>query len=342
MLLIFQILNNISVDNTKDINSVKTITSMSMSENVRSKKTSKTSKTASKVIGSRSGDETSKPRTTSVLSFMKEVKSIQPSGRTRIEKESPKIVKKPKAVSPVPKRREAVPFKAVTDEELIPKELDILERCRRFFSADIKYINEMLSIINGESEISIRVIDWFVSNYSKKENTIYRIKVNGTERLFNVNSDYKNQLAGYSKLYFDPFCRKKKVIYRYRTENLDKPIIFSTSIGQLNFFQWAIKNKVIYYVQKHLKKIDRDMKETTRLNKEKKLSETIESEESEEEEDHEPDETLCSSKSINRIVIGSDKKPKKKRAKTRRHQLSQSPYDKGIRVTSTSIVIDFD
>lgn len=281
-----------------------------------------------------------KPKATSVLAIIEEAKK----GReTTKEKENRPVRSIRESVKPrTTTRGESIPFKTATDEELAPKELDILERCRRFFSADIKYIREMLSIINGESPISIRVIDWFVSNYSKKQNTIYRIKINGAEKLFNVNSDYKNQLGGYSKLYFDPFCRKKKVVYRYRAEDLTKPIIFATSVGQLNFFQWAIRNKVIFYVHKHLSEIDQDMKETTRLNREKKLSETIESDESEEEAEHEPDQSLCSTDTLNKIVIGSTKKPKKKRAKTRRHQLSQSPYDKGIRVTTTPIVIDFD
>ena len=31
----------------------------------------------------------------------------------------------------------------------------------------------MLNIINGESPISLRIVDWFVTNYSKKFNTSY-------------------------------------------------------------------------------------------------------------------------------------------------------------------------
>lgn len=336
-----------------------------MSERVRSKTTSKKSKGTDEkelVRKSKKADPVDqvipkKPKATSVLAIIEDAKKHTKSRReSKVESPEPVTAKRDEVspvkglrgtrqrdeISSVKKVTKDTSFKTATEEDLAPKELDILERCRRFFSADLKYISEMLSIINGESSISIRVIDWFVSNYSKKQNTIYRIKINGTEKLFNVNSDYKNQLGGYSKLYFDPFCRKKKVVYRYRSETLSKPIIFATSVGQLNFFQWAIRNKVIFYVQKHLDEIDQDMKVTTRLNREKKLTESIESDESEEEADHEPDQTLCSTDTLNKIVIGSDKKPKKKRAKTRRHQLSQSPYDKGIRVTTTPIVIDFD
>ena len=49
-------------------------------------------------------------------------------------------------------------------------------------------------------------------------------------------------------------------------------INFYSSIGQLNFFQWAIRNKVIKYVHLHLKEIEYDMKETSKKNKEKKMN----------------------------------------------------------------------
>ena len=29
-------------------------------------------------------------------------------------------------------------------------------------------LNKMLNIINGESSISLRIVDWFVTNYAKK------------------------------------------------------------------------------------------------------------------------------------------------------------------------------
>ncbi len=129
----------------------------------------------------------------------------------------------------------------------------------------------MLKIIEGKSNISIRVLDWFVANYSKKNNTSYKINLNGKCLDFNVNIEYKNQLNAYSKQYFDPFCRKKKVVYGYRSTDGSEIINFISSIGQLNFFQWAIRNKIIWYVKRNLIKIEKDMKETSKLNKEKKL-----------------------------------------------------------------------
>lgn len=240
-------------------------------------------------------------------------------------------------------------FKSASNEKFTSKEKDILEKNKVFFSADRKYIEAMLEIINGESDISIRVLDWFVANYSKKNNTMYKIKINGTISFFNVNIEYKNQLNGYSKDYFDPFCRKKKVIYRYKNNDGQKNIIFVSSIGQLNFFQWAIRNKVIKYVQLHLNEIECDMKQTSKENKQKKLVELSESKNRTSTEiiitvSDKPDPVICSSDKINSLnVVHFKKSPGNNTdsSKGKRQQLSKSVYDYGIKKSNIPIKLDF-
>lgn len=217
-------------------------------------------------------------------------------------------------------------FKPVNDEKFTIKDRDILEKNRRFFASNRKYLDTMLEIIQGESEISIRILDYFVSNYSRKNSTFYCIKVNGRQSYFHVNNEYKNQLNGYSKRYFDSFCRKKskKVIYSYQDEtNKKNKIIFLTSIGQLNFFQWALRNKVIVYVERHLSEIENDMKEFIRQNKIKKANRKTESEDSDSEDlevsaKDEIDTTICSSDSINSLRIHSTKSSKRKNSGSKR------------------------
>ena len=36
-------------------------------------------------------------------------------------------------------------------------------------------MDKMLRIINGESKISLRIIDWFATNYAKKNYTVYQL-----------------------------------------------------------------------------------------------------------------------------------------------------------------------
>jgi hypothetical protein len=142
-------------------------------------------------------------------------------------------------------------------------------------------LNTILPIINGDSKISLRVIDWFVTNYSKKNNISYLINeqgkmVDNIENLkrykeFVVYIDYKLQLKGYQKKQFDPFCRRSRINFYYKQNTF-----FVTTVGQLNFFRWAIKNSVIDYITSNLKKIESDMntcyKAIYNVNKSKKSS----------------------------------------------------------------------
>lgn len=120
-------------------------------------------------------------------------------------------------------------------------------------------IEIILPIINGKSKISLRVIDWFVTNYSKKNNINYYIQKNikngeKINKQFIVYLNYKSQLKAYSKKQFDPFCRRERISFYYSS---DKELI--TTVGQLNFFRWAIENNIISYIQKNLKEIETDM-----------------------------------------------------------------------------------
>jgi hypothetical protein len=117
-------------------------------------------------------------------------------------------------------------------------------------------IYRVLPIITSNSNISIRVLDWFVTNYSKKFNIIYKldnIDANG-DRFFNVYLQYKCQLKSYKKKLFDPFCRKQRIAFHY---DLNKCVV--TTVGQLNFFKWAISYGVLSYVEKNLQAITNDM-----------------------------------------------------------------------------------
>lgn len=109
--------------------------------------------------------------------------------------------------------------------------------------------SKMLNIINGNSTISLRIIDWFTTNYSKKYFITY---INNNKR-FNVYNDYKLQLKAYSKKRFDPFCRWDRISIPYNKVEI------LTTIGQLNFFKWAIENNIIEYIENNIKDIEDDM-----------------------------------------------------------------------------------
>jgi len=126
----------------------------------------------------------------------------------------------------------------------------LLTNLKKFYSCDDN-LPKMLSIINGESSISLRIVDWFSTNYSKKNFTLYILK-NGTR--FKVYNDYKLKLRAYSKKRFDPFCRWDRITIPYQDNTS-----IQTTIGQLNFFKWALENEVIDYIEKNYKMIEDDM-----------------------------------------------------------------------------------
>lgn len=142
---------------------------------------------------------------------------------------------------------------------------ELLMDCLMDFYKNKENLNKMISIINGETKISLRIVDWFVTNYAKKYYTIYDITTNDTfnddnapdgENIyrFKVYNDYKLKLKAYSKKRFDPFCRWERTMVP-----LDDNKYIETTIGQLNFFKWAIENNVIDFINQNYYEIDADM-----------------------------------------------------------------------------------
>lgn len=130
----------------------------------------------------------------------------------------------------------------------------LLNNLMTFYKDDV-FLNKMLNIITGESKISLRIVDWFATNYAKKYFTIYNIDDEQLTRRFKVYVDYKLKLKAYSKKRFDPFCRWDRINIPYGDSNT----CIETTIGQLNFFKWALENKVVDYIEENYDVIEKDM-----------------------------------------------------------------------------------
>lgn len=124
-------------------------------------------------------------------------------------------------------------------------------------------LQKMLTIINGQSNISLRIVDWFATNYAKQKFTTYNLK-DGSR--FKVYNDYKLKLRSYSKKRFDPFCRWERITIPYNDNTS-----IQTTIGQLNFFKWAIENEVIDYIENNYKTIENDMNNRNSTSKRKNV-----------------------------------------------------------------------
>jgi len=133
------------------------------------------------------------------------------------------------------------------------------------FYKDSSNIDLMLNIITGASKISLRIVDWFSTNYAKKHYTNYDIDVDSNKKRFKVYFEYKLKLKAYSKRRFDPFCRWERIRIPYKNGNF-----IETTIGQLNFFKWAIENDVLKYIEENFDAIEKDMNNRNTNSKKKK------------------------------------------------------------------------
>lgn len=129
---------------------------------------------------------------------------------------------------------------------------DILLNKLLIFYKNTDYFDKMISIINGTSKISLRIVDWFVTNYSKKNYCI--IENYETNERFKVYNDYKLKLKAYSKKKFDPFCRWDRINVPYKDT-----MCVQTTLGQLNFFKWTIENNILEYIENNYSVIENDM-----------------------------------------------------------------------------------
>jgi hypothetical protein len=127
-------------------------------------------------------------------------------------------------------------------------------------------MEKILPILTGESVISIRVIEWFVTNYCKKKNIAFIKKdKNNKDIYFNVYLNYKSQLKSYNKDLFDPFCRGEELIDFHIKDNT----YIVTNIPQLNFFKWALEYDIVDYIVTNLNDIYKDMTENNSKAKKK-------------------------------------------------------------------------
>jgi hypothetical protein len=141
--------------------------------------------------------------------------------------------------TPEPTRRRKIHCK----QELIVNSL------QRFYASRTD-IMEIVNMLQGTSDVSLRVIDWFVTNYARTHNTSFIL--NGQE--FLVYRDYKSQLKAYSKKLFDPFCRRERIYFQ-----VPNHAPFLTTVAKLNFFRWAIEKDILSYIRNNQEVIEKEM-----------------------------------------------------------------------------------
>jgi hypothetical protein len=123
--------------------------------------------------------------------------------------------------------------------------------------------------------------------------------------------DYKNQLKAYAKIYFDPFCRRDRINFIY-----GKGHELLTTVGQLNFFRWAIENNIIEYTVSNMEIIEKDMNASLKYDKDESDAQKLEDSEQ------------------------NNSKTKKETRRRKRHELSVSAA-KSMSRHNVNIVVEF-
>lgn len=141
----------------------------------------------------------------------------------------------------------------VCHEGVHPKSIARLREIHGYFTEDILR-GTVVPIVTQRSAVSLRALDWLVTNYSKKHHIVVRhSREDGSECVTNVHADYKSWLKNFRRRNFDPFRRRQRIEF-----GLDDAVQ-CTTVGQLNFIYWACHHGVIQYARDNIEGIERDM-----------------------------------------------------------------------------------
>jgi hypothetical protein len=207
----------------------------------------------------------------------------------------------------------------------------VISSLQRFYSTHPE-IDKVLTYLTGDAPLSLRIIDWFVTKYSRKN--FVRYQLNGQD--FLVYLSYKGQLKAYSKQYFDPNCRRERIMFKIPGQDQ-----FMTTIGKLNFFRWALESRILDYIEAHEEEIrtgyNSYLKETTQTQKRAKnnTASSIESTLS--------SESVQSNITISTEVSLNTQSSSNTTRSTRRRRTKQTPSSLNkLQVYTTPIELDFN
>jgi len=109
-------------------------------------------------------------------------------------------------------------------------------------------LTKIIPIIERKSCISLRIIDWFINQYSKNNSVVFPVYNKKTGKIKGhvyIYESYKNTLRSFHGEHFEIYKRSDIVVLKYGKKQLQ------TTVAQLNFFKWALTNHVITYIQEN-------------------------------------------------------------------------------------------
>lgn len=121
--------------------------------------------------------------------------------------------------------------------------------------------NRIAPLLQHGKPTSLRVLDWLVVNYSKKQPVGYLLRnMHSGSRFFNLHHSYMTWLHTFRRRLFDPFRRGAHVHFATASG-----VRVSTTPAQLNFLYWALTHEVLDYMVRNHTLVERDMNQTLTL-----------------------------------------------------------------------------
>jgi hypothetical protein len=202
----------------------------------------------------------------------------------------------------------------------------IIASLQRFYATNPNIASVMPYLI-GTADISLRIIDWFVTKFSRKHFTSYEL--NGQR--FVVYKSYKGQLDAYNKQYFDTNCRRERI--QFSVAGYDA---FITTIGKLNFFRWALESGLLTYIEANA--------ETLKTGYNEFLKETTQNQKKLRQEATSANSTLSTSSSLTTVSADTVAIPSTAGKGTRRRRTKQTTSSlKQLQInTSNYVELSFD
>jgi hypothetical protein len=138
------------------------------------------------------------------------------------------------------------------DPEFSLRDKCLLNCCITWFNSDESRTTQLHDILSKRSGVSLRLVDWLVTNASKTSTIVVYNKGIPVDAFV----DYRRRLSSHTKRNFDAFARRKRITLTF-FGNIRR----QSSLAQLNFFKYIIDRNLFEYCKSHRDEIEAHMKQ---------------------------------------------------------------------------------
>lgn len=114
-------------------------------------------------------------------------------------------------------------------------------------------LSEIIPIVKGETQKSLRIFEWLILTFAKENDTMIIIRDANKKliKFVHIYQSYKNNLKSYHGEYFSLYKRTKEIRLNYTFQG--KNDFIDITIAQLNLFRWMIEDCVLIFLQNNIR-----------------------------------------------------------------------------------------